>query len=64
MTNTNAPPRPKPEPWLSKKEDALHYGFSTRWVEYRLAEGMPHRKIGGAIRFQLSEVDAWLEGRR
>lgn len=49
-----------PEPWLSKRDLATYLGFSTRWVEYRIAEGMPHRRIGGRVRFRLTEVESWL----
>ena len=48
------------EPWLSKKQIADHFGFSVRWVEYRVAEGMPHTVIGGRLRFRVSECEAWL----
>ena len=58
-------PRAKPvapfEPWLAKNDLAAALGFSVRWVEYRVAEGMPHRRIGGRLRFQLSSVEDWLD---
>jgi predicted DNA-binding transcriptional regulator AlpA len=52
-----------PEPLLSKKQLAAHYGFSTRWVELRVNEGMPSALIGGRRRFKLSEIDHWLKRR-
>lgn len=52
------------EPWLSKPQLAAHYAFSTRWVELRVREGMPARRIGGRLRFRVSDTDAWLEGRQ
>lgn len=52
-----------PEPWLSKRDLAAYLGFSVRWVEYRLAEGMPHKFIGGRVRFRRSDVEAWLDRR-
>jgi predicted DNA-binding transcriptional regulator AlpA len=52
------------EPWLSKQQIATHVGFSVRWVELRVAEGMPCRRMGGRLRFQRSSVEAWLEQRR
>jgi hypothetical protein len=49
------------EPLLTKKQLALHFGFSTRWVELRVREGMPSRLIGNRRRFRLSEVHSWLQ---
>jgi predicted DNA-binding transcriptional regulator AlpA len=51
------------EPWLSKKQVAVHYGFSTRWVELRVRDGMPSHLRGGQRRFLLSEIEAWFERR-
>jgi hypothetical protein len=35
------PRRPGFEPWLTKKQLAAHYGYSTRWVELRMRDGLP-----------------------
>ncbi len=51
------------EPWVSKQQLAAHLGYSTRWVELRVREGLPSRKIGGRRKFHLSAVEAWLEER-
>lgn len=51
------------EPWLAKRALADALGFSVRWVEYRVKEGMPHRVIGGRLRFQRSVVESWLMDR-
>jgi hypothetical protein len=51
------------EPWMSKQQLAHALGFSVRWLEYRLAEGLPHRRIGGRVRFQRSVAEAWLQDR-
>ena len=48
------------ERFITKSELASHLGFSTRWINQQLAEGLPHYKIGGRIRFQLSTATAWL----
>jgi hypothetical protein len=48
---------------MSKQQLAAALGFSVRWVEYRLAEGLPHRRIGGRVRFQRSVAEAWLQDR-
>ncbi len=49
------------ERWRSKREIAGHYGFTIRWVERQVAKGMPNRLIGGQRRFQISQVDRWLD---
>ena len=48
------------EPELSKRQLAQWFGFSTRWVELRVREGMPSRMQGNRRRFLLSECEAWL----
>jgi hypothetical protein len=57
------PLRPGVEPWLSKKQLAGHLGYSTRWVELRVNEGMPCERWGGRLRFHVSEVEPWLKER-
>jgi hypothetical protein len=52
------------EPWLTKKQLGAHYGYSVRWVELRVRDGMPSHRRGGQLRFLLSEVEAWFEGRQ
>jgi excisionase family DNA binding protein len=51
------------EPWLTKRQVAAHFGFSTRWVELRIRDGLPSQMMGGRRRFRLSEVEGWLEKR-
>jgi hypothetical protein len=53
------------EPWVNKRQVAQHYGRTTRWVELRMREGMPHRKDSPTAwpMFRLSAVDAWLTER-
>lgn len=48
------------EPWLSKRQLAERFGFSTRWVELRVRDGMPSAIHGNRRRLLLSEVEAWL----
>jgi excisionase family DNA binding protein len=48
---------------LTTAELAAHLRFSERWIRYRLAEGMPHKRYGRTLRFIASEVDAWLQER-
>jgi hypothetical protein len=57
------PLRPGVEPWLSKKQLAAHLGYSTRWVELRVKDGMPCERWGGRLRFRVSEVEPWLKER-
>lgn len=52
------------EPWLTKKQVAAHYGYSTRWVELRVRDGMPSHPRGGQRRFVLSEIEDWFERRQ
>jgi len=51
------------EAWLPKRRIAEFYGYSVRWVERQVANGMPCRRIGGQLRFQLTPVDAWIRRR-
>ena len=57
------PVRRHTEPMLTKQQLALHYGFTTRWVELRTREGMPSTLIGGRRRYRISEVETWLQSR-
>jgi hypothetical protein len=52
------------EPWCTKQELADHLGFSVRWVELRVREGMPARRMGPAASLQVSAVEAWLDERQ
>jgi predicted DNA-binding transcriptional regulator AlpA len=54
---------PQREPYLTKAQVADHYGFSPRWVELRVGDGMPCYRFGGRVRFRLSEVESWLQER-
>ncbi len=49
------------EPWLDKKGLGDYLACSERWIEERMAEGMPHVKIAGRIKFKASEIEPWLE---
>jgi len=52
------------EPLLTKEQLAAAIGFSKRWIDYRVREGMPFVPARGQKRFRLSEVLAWLRERR
>ena len=45
---------------MSKRQVAGHFGYSTRWVELRVKDGMPSQMIGGHRKFRLSECELWL----
>lgn len=50
---------------LSKKQLAEHLSRSVRWVELRVADGMPSVPPTARFphrRFRLGEVEAWLAG--
>jgi len=49
------------EPLLTKRQLASELGYSTRWIDYRVQEGMPYVKARGQKRFRLREVLAWLQ---
>jgi hypothetical protein len=49
------------EQWLTKRQLAAHLGCSTRFLEMRVAEGMPSRMAFGRRQFRLSQVQPWLE---
>ena len=51
------------ELWLSKKELAQRLGVSVRWIDYRIAEGLPRREIAGRLVFRLPTVEGWLRTR-
>lgn len=55
----------KPRAKLTKQRLAAHYRRSTRWVEMRVAEGMPST-VGpdGRRLFDLGAADEWLATRR
>lgn len=46
--------------WMGKRELAEHLGYSPRWVQYRVAEGMPHRRHYGRLAFLVTDVERWL----
>jgi hypothetical protein len=48
------------ERWLDKKGLAEYFGCSVRWIEARLADGMPSAMIAGRRKFRASECEEWL----
>src|SRR3954470_24699801 len=49
------------EAWLPLRVMAAQLGCSLRWLEYRVAEGMPTAVIAGRRKCRPSEVERWLE---
>lgn len=49
------------EPWLTKADLAEHLGCSVRWIESRIADGLPCATIAGRRKFKASEAEEWLE---
>jgi excisionase family DNA binding protein len=49
------------EPYVTKQHIAQFYGFTPRWVELKVAGGMPCHRFGSRVRFRVSEVEAWLQ---
>jgi len=57
-------PRGQTEPDLTKRQLAAALGVSERWIDYRVAEGMPkHAWTKRMVRFRLGECRDWLERR-
>jgi predicted DNA-binding transcriptional regulator AlpA len=54
------------EPFVSKRRVAAYLGRSERWIEQQYRHGFPHHKDGPSrlVRFRLSEVDEFMNGRR
>lgn len=48
------------ERWISLNDYADYLGMTKRWVEARVAEGMPTRLTGGRRRVRISAADEWL----
>ena len=50
---------------LTSRELAEVLGFSAAWVQDRFEVGdLPGFRIGGRLRFRLSEIELWLETKR
>ena len=48
------------EPYLDKKGLAHVYSCSVRWIELRMADGMPAWRSRDGAKFLRSETDPWL----
>jgi len=57
------------EKWLTSKEAAEHLGYSEYTLRRARADGVlagkkppKHTKIGKTVRYQRSDLDAWVKG--
>ena len=57
------PKRPAQDPLIPKHLMAAHLGYSVRWLELRVAEGLPSYREGARLMFRASEVEDWLMAR-
>jgi hypothetical protein len=48
------------EPWITKRRLAEELGVTTRYLEYRMSEGMPSRMLAGRRQYRRSVVESWL----
>lgn len=55
------PASAEPERWRDKHGLAEHFSCGIRWIEERMAEGMPHKYIAGKAKFKVSRVEPWLD---
>ncbi len=53
------------EALVTKKQLAIRLALSESYINQLMSEeGLPHFKIGRAVRFRVQEVVAWLQRRR
>ena len=52
-------PRGGGEPWVTKARIAEYFQVSGRTVERWKQRGMPFHRLGGTVRFRISEVESW-----
>ncbi len=63
LRSTPKPDVPRLPGWLDLDRLAVELGVGVRWLKARKAEGMPHRKIAGKLRFRVRDVEPWLRDR-
>jgi hypothetical protein len=51
------------ERWITKQQLAEHLLVTPRWIELQQHVGLPHLRMGGLVRYHISEVEAWLRKR-
>jgi hypothetical protein len=56
-------PADENERWITKQQLADHLLVTPRWIELQQHVGLPHLRMGGLVRYRISEVEAWLRKR-
>lgn len=60
LTETNSPIQ-----WLTPKDLASEYGFSTsNQDKLRMKRKIPHHKIGRYVRYDRAEIDEWIKSNK
>lgn len=64
MTQEDSNGQGQGSPTATVDDIAAHFGISTktvrRWIKHT---DIPHRRVGGMIRFDVEEVDDWARAR-
>jgi hypothetical protein len=56
-------PADENERWITKQQLADHLLVTPRWIELQQHVGLPCLRVGGLVRYRISEVEAWLRKR-
>ena len=56
-------PASENERWITKQQLAEHLLVTPRWIELQQHAGLPHLRMGGVVRYRISEVEAWFRNR-
>lgn len=48
------------EPWVTKQQLAAYLGYTPRWVDYKIHDGLPWEPSGKRKRFRITDVEHWL----
>ena len=56
-------PADENERWITKQQLAEHLLVTPRWIELQQHVGLPCLRMGGLVRYRISEVEAWLRPR-
>jgi hypothetical protein len=56
-------PADENERWITKPQLADHLLVTPRWIELQQHVGLPCLRMGGLVRYRISEVEAWLRKR-
>jgi hypothetical protein len=56
-------PADENERWITKQQLADHLLVTPRWIELQQHVGLPYLRMGGLVRYRISEVEAWFRKR-